>query len=326
MMNETSNSLHVALKEPFIEKKKLKVMEIIANGANLNERNEHLETPLHVAITQGLEDIAEVLIKKLPVETLNTICRSGFTPLYLAVWKNNFKIAQLLLKHGASASRDSFVKNLNLISPLQVAFHFENYSMINLLLEHITEVSLSEASEITELSLEWAIEQDYGNIVQWIVVNGGRYISNKSQCLVLKWVKNLKIADALLKKFHGRHLIANFQNAVQFEMHGIVENCIKNDPSLVNSRDMLGETYLHKAARIKIPKTIEIMIKNGFDVNAKNLNNLTPLHVAQCGASIKVLIDYGANIYAKSTQGIFPFEVALTRNNTAPFKTVVMNM
>ena len=64
-MNENSNSLHIALKKPFIEQKKFKVRQLIANGADLNKRNEHLETPLHVAISKGLEDIAAELITKV---------------------------------------------------------------------------------------------------------------------------------------------------------------------------------------------------------------------------------------------------------------------
>ena len=324
----TENSIHMALKESMMAKRMAEVKKLIRIGADLSERNEKLETPLHVAISQGFEDIAEILIKKLPVEMLNTICRSGLTPLYLAVWKNNFKIAQLLLKHGASASRESFVKNLNLISPLQVAFHFENYSMIDLLLKHITEVTLSEASEIRELSLELAMKQEYGNIVKWIVVIGGRYISNERKGLVLKWVKCPKIAYALLKKFHGQNLRLTFQNAIQFEMYGIVEHFIQNDPNIVNYVDpTFGGTYLHLAVRAAIPQMVEYLIKCGFNVDSKGRNNTTPLHKALYGPSIKILIDYGANIYAKTTSGMFPFEIALTRQDkAASFKAFIMNM
>ena len=89
----TENSIHMALKESKMAKRMAEVEKLIRSGAELSERNENLETPLHVAISQGFEDVAEVLIKKLTVRMLNTICGSGLTPLYLAVWKNNFKIA-----------------------------------------------------------------------------------------------------------------------------------------------------------------------------------------------------------------------------------------
>ena len=106
-MKENDNSIHSVLKELNQKKRLAKTKQLIKKGTDLCKRNENLETPLHVTISNGFEDIAEVIIKKLPVEMLNTICRSGLTPLYLAVSKNSFKIAQLLLKHGASARRDT---------------------------------------------------------------------------------------------------------------------------------------------------------------------------------------------------------------------------
>ena len=145
-----------------------------------------LETPLHVAISQGFEDVAEFLIKKLPVQMLNTICRSGLTPLYMAVGKNDLKIAQLLLQHGASASRDSFVKDLNLRTPLQLAFHLKNYKMIDLLLEYRAEVFESEAQELRNLSLEWAMDQEYANIVISMIDNG-KCIPYETKSLELDW-------------------------------------------------------------------------------------------------------------------------------------------
>ena len=322
----TENSIHMALKESMEAKRMAEVKQLIANGADLSERNENLETPLHVAISQDFEDVAEVLIKILPVQMLNTICGSGLTPLYLAVWKNDFKIVQLLLKHGASAIRDSFVSDFDLRSPLQVAFHLKNYKMINLLLEYIPEVSQSEASEIKKLSLEWAVEQEYVHIVKWIVQKVGRYISNERKRHVLKWVKSPKIAEALLKKFHDGSSL-NFRTAVQFEMYGIMEHFIQNDPNIVNYVDPFGNTHLHYAVFRKIPKMIELLIKHGFYVNHKGNSNITPLHMAWHGPSIKILIDYGANIYTKSSEGMCPFEVALTRNDKATsFKAHIMNM
>ena len=126
-MNQNSNSLHLALKEPSMEKRKNKVKQLIANGADLNERNKHRETPLHVAISQGLEDIAAELIPKMPVKFLNAICGFGLTPLYLAIEKNQFKIAQLLLKTGASVNIPSYVGSLHRVTSLQLALHSDHH-------------------------------------------------------------------------------------------------------------------------------------------------------------------------------------------------------
>ena len=66
----TENSIHMALKESMEAKRMAEVKKLIKNGADFCERNEKLETPLHVAISQGFEVIAEIIIKKLSVHRL----------------------------------------------------------------------------------------------------------------------------------------------------------------------------------------------------------------------------------------------------------------
>ena len=192
---------------------------------------------------------------------LNTICGSGLTPLYLAVWKKNFNIIQLLLKHGASASRDSFVKDLNLRTPLQVAFHFKNYKMMNLLLEYIPEVSQSEASEIRKLPVQWAIKKEYLNIVRAIIETGnvpfetkpllldwamdqdhttivqsmlkdGHYMTSRNKHQILKVAKSPKMAEILLKHFYAKNTKVNIIIAIEYELDGVIEQYIKNNPKI----------------------------------------------------------------------------------------------
>ena len=150
-MNDNSISLHLALKEPSIEKKKNVLKQLIAIGANLNERNEHCETPLHVAISKGLEDIAAELIPKMPMKMLNSCCGFGLTPLYLTVEKNKFKTAQLLLRTGASVNMPSYVSNLHRVTSFQLALQLKNYKMINLLLGYEPVFGKIEASELLNL-------------------------------------------------------------------------------------------------------------------------------------------------------------------------------
>ena len=323
----TENSIHMALKESMMAKRMAEVKKLIRNGADLSERNENLPTPLHVAISQGFEDIAEILIKKLTVKMLNTICGSGLTPLYLAVWRNDFKIVQLLLQHGASAIRDSFVSDLDLRSPLQVAFHLKNYKMINLLLEYIPEVSQSEASEIKKLSLEWAVEQEYIHIVKWIVQKVGRYISNERKRHVLKWVKSPKIAEALLKKFHDGSSV-NFGTAVQFEMYGIMEHFIQNDPNIMNHVDPFGNTPLLWAAYKGNTSAAKILIYYGAEINAKSNDGDTPLMLAISRGHFEVvnyLYKSGASMTERNFDGLTPLEVALKqRDKGISFRVVVM--
>lgn len=62
---------------------------------------------LHYAVDDGLLEIAKILIEKARIP-LNTLDKSGWSPLHLAAGHNNIEIVQLLLNNGADVNiRDS---------------------------------------------------------------------------------------------------------------------------------------------------------------------------------------------------------------------------
>ena len=315
-MNENSNSLHIALKKPFIEQKKFKVRQLIANGTDLNERNEHLETPLHVAISQGLEDIAVELITKMSVKMLNTFCGFGLTPLYLAIEKNQIKTAQLLLKYGASVHVSSFVGNKHRVTSLQLALQFKNYKMIKLLLEYQPQISSLETSELLELPLHWVVKQDCRDIVKLMFKSGNaaETFSKDDIHEMFTLAKSPEMGEILLKEFYGYDIQINFKKAIFFNMMGIIEYFVKNDANIINDIDNDGGTYLHYAVSRDMPQVVKVLIKLGFDPNAKSNHNETPLHVAVMRGNqtlADILLEHGANIDAQQFSEDTPLMVAI---------------
>lgn len=75
------------------------------------------------------------------------------------------------------------------------------------------------------------------------------------------------------------------------------------DPGLVSRQ---APVILWKAARSGDFKRVQSLISNGADVNSKNEDGLTPLHVAAVrnrGAVVKLLIDHGADVNTKTEDG-----------------------
>ncbi len=86
------------------------------------------------------------------------------------------------------------------------------------------------------------------------------------------------------------HHDRSFHTAVNFHYVDAVEELLKYDPSIINSKinllafsDTLGikdGTALHVAAVTGDEKLAEVLLKNGADIDAKNSTGLTPLHLA----------------------------------------------
>ena len=78
----------------------------------------------------------------------------------------------------------------------------------------------------------------------------------------------------------------------------------------VNAKNYQGNTPLHLA--IHKPKTAEFFIENGADVNAKNYQGNTPLHLAiHKPKTAEFFIKNGADVNAKNYQGNTPLHLAI---------------
>ena len=76
-----------------------RISQLLAQGADVNNRDENRETPLMDAALAGKTDVAVVLIEaKADIEARND---RGFTALHAAAYSGSLDIAKLLLDHGA---------------------------------------------------------------------------------------------------------------------------------------------------------------------------------------------------------------------------------
>lgn len=86
-----------------------------------------------------------------------------------------------------------------------------------------------------------------------------------------------------------------------------VEIILKNDPELINAADETGRTQLHWACRGVHIKIVEYLIENGADVNARDINDVTPLYSLSFRGQtdcIELVIRNGADIGTKDAGGL----------------------
>lgn len=75
----------------------------------------------------------------------------------------------------------------------------------------------------------------------------------------------------------------------------------------------LGWTALHEACSYGWHQVVEVLVEGGANVNAKGLDDDTPLHDASTSGNLKMvqyLIDHGADPFVKNTKGKMPADYA----------------
>ncbi len=79
--------------------------------------------------------------------------------------------------------------------------------------------------------------------------------------------------------------------------------------SNVNQKDDFGRTALHHAASSDWSDALNILIERGADVNARDVDGITPLHMASGINCISELIKKGGNVNAQDRVGRTPLHI-----------------
>ena len=257
-------------------------------------------TPLHLASLYGWVEIVRELLDRgattcsedsLGRTPLHLVAGSGYYPWYDDV---RVHVAQLLIEHGADVnSRDE-----DNSTPLHVASYYSRVYMVQVLLDHGATANLEGSLGRTPLHLLAGSSCDS-------VYNG------------------VRIAKLLLE--HGTDVNAKDDDNItplqaasflgRVEMVQALLDCGAAVNSEVTSQ---GWTQLHLVASgqcgfgYEDVRITELLLEHGADVNAQDMENTTPLHLASCCGSVEIsreLLNYGASPNAKRRQGRTPLHL-----------------
>ena len=138
----TAGPLHDAAREGDAAR----VAQLLAQGVDVNSRDENRETPLMDAALAGKAEVAALLIEAhADIEARND---RGFTALHAAAYSGSLEIAKLLLDHGAEVDALSAHK----ITPLHVAAEENQTAVAELLIAHGAQVEAIQEYGYTPLS------------------------------------------------------------------------------------------------------------------------------------------------------------------------------
>ncbi len=271
---------------------------LLANGANINEKDADGSTPLMLASEGNAYLPNSVPLVQILIDaraSLEMRDLRGRTALHRAAAGGRTNVVGLLLDSGALLN----TKTNDGATPLFYAVEFGKIPVLELLIARHAQLDLADATETTPLM---------------IASEGNAYLPNNTPM-----VETLLTAGAKVDKVdaHGRSALHRASAAPKVEaVRLLLEHHAK--PNL-RARD--GSTPLIQAVTFSRPAVAEVLINHGADVNLADANGTTPLMIAaeikEAAHFIKLLLDHGAKRGLKDSQGRTAFQRASDSKNEA---------
>ncbi|XP_065208838.1 uncharacterized protein LOC135837476 [Planococcus citri] len=287
---------------------------LIKNNANVNSPAANGGTPLLPAAQNGNVEVIELLLRNKA--KMNVKTTDGMTALHIAAACGNTDAVAVLLKHKVDVN----CKNNLRITPLHAAAQHGFKDIVDLLIKnnadiHATAVQPDEGKPgcfITASTLALAADAGHAEIVEMLLANGAN-INTKSidgePLLIRAASYNQKDIVRVLVS-HGADVNVNrgrpLLYAVFYGHREIVEILLQNGARVNIKVDDEGHSILHPAAKRGIKEIAVALVNKGADVNAVNIENISPLYIAaQEGTDqvAEVLIANKANINAVNKHG-----------------------
>ncbi|XP_046918229.2 NF-kappa-B inhibitor cactus [Dermatophagoides farinae] len=243
---------------------------LLANDSNDNKNalelwlkhNSDAETLLHLAIIEGLEDIACSIIKNLSTsnEMLNSFNYLYQNPLHLAILKRQINVIPLLIIKGVSLTFQDNLGN----TPLHIACKYSLVDIVEIILATASNKSVSKCFEIRNYDGDTCLHlAAYNNDLKLLelFIRSGAHIDiqeGKSGKTILHWaIENLRVqlVGFLLKNQ------ANIQAetfAGKTPLHFLLKSSIIKQN---NQHDLTSSTSLTQSNKSKIYKIIRMSIE-----------------------------------------------------------------
>jgi ankyrin repeat protein len=278
---------------------------LIENGADINIKVNKYTFPLILASQKGHIKIVEKLIEN--EAHLNVKNAKGSNALIEAITFDHFDIAKLLIVNGADVNIKAIDKEGG-YNALCISSAKGRTDIVSILLNHNANVNIENYYGETPLTL--AAEFNHINIVK-LLVEKGADLNKKNQNNITPLLRatiegNKNIMGYLLKA--GAKFIKNPQ---------------KYDLPLLE----LAEKELWKPTNKEHVKAIGFLIELGGNINTKDKDGNTPLHIATgCPRNNKIieeLLKYGADVNSKNKEEVTPLMNALQWNKYKTVKKLV---
>ncbi|OQR91353.1 ankyrin repeat protein [Achlya hypogyna] len=227
---------------------------------DVNQTDANGNTALMLATRRGFNDIVDYL---LPKSDVNLVAHPGYSALAIAAAAGNLPLVELLVAHGAKVEPDSTTEE----APLEAASAQGRVAVVEYLVPLVRDVDRMNAEGTTALysAVFNGMENVLGSLcrranLDLVMKNGATYLC--AAC----FDGNLPLVEGLLR--YGAN---------------------------PNAADLEGNTPIMHALLNKHLTIVQRLLEEKVDLNVQNLKGEPSLFKARSAASLKLLLDAGAD-------------------------------
>lgn len=291
---------------------------LLQYGANVNERDASLMTPLHLAASRGHYAVVESLLQDGAV--VDGKGPNDETPLRIASDNGHIETVELLLGKRAKVN----ARDRQQLTALHMAAKRGDEAMVDLLVSNSAHVEAKDGSFMA--AIHYASEEGHDGVVGLLLTKKadieapGR--ASKSPLACASSAGQTHVVELLLKKKASLKQKGegdmNPLHWASFNGHVEVVDLLLQKRASINTPNKDGRTPLHLAVMANNFAVAELLLRKGAVIEAQCRSRFRPLHYACREANeevVQLLLVSGANIEAENDSAKRPLHFAATRGS-----------